>query len=378
MAKVVILQHRLLHYRVPLFELLRKKCKANGIDLHLVHGQASRREKKKSDEGFLPWAVTVKNSFWEVGPRDLVWQPFPAELRDADLIIVMQENRILSNYPLLLKRYFGGPRVAYWGHGVNFQSVAPTGLREKWKCFLLTRVDWWFAYTQMTVDLLRDAHYPMQKVTCLNNAIDTDGFKHDLDSFSDLDVIDAKKKLGFAPSAPVGIFCGSLYPDKKLDLLVTASDYIRQRIPEFSLVVIGDGPSMPELRNAAATRPWMQLLGVQKGQPKALHFKMATVMLNPGLVGLHIVDAFCARLIICTTDNARHSPEVAYLKNGINGIMIRDSIETYGQAIVDLLSDKKRLGEMQQAAWTDSNHYTLDNMTTNFANGIKNYCNNKM
>ncbi|MFW8602407.1 glycosyltransferase family 4 protein [Desulfobacterota bacterium M19] len=371
MIKVVILQHRLLHYRVAFFELLREKCIKLGIELNVVHGQASKRESVKKDEGGLPWALKVENRFWEFGARDLVWQPFPLEMRDADLVVVMQENRILSNYPLLLKRYFNGPKVAYWGHGVNFQSDAPSGLRERWKQFLLTKVDWWFAYTEMTVDLLLSAQYPMDKITRLDNAIDTNGFKDDLASFSEARVVEEKKKLGYASSAPVGLFCGSLYPDKKLDLLVGAADYIRQRVPGFGLVVIGDGPSMPLLQEAAESRPWLQLLGVQKGFPKALYFRMADVMLNPGLVGLHIVDAFCASLILCTTDNARHSPEVAYLKNGINGLMISDSVEAYGQAIVELFADPDRLARMKNASLADSNHYTMENMAENFANGIK-------
>lgn len=371
MTKVVILQYRLLHYRVDFFDLLRERCLSLGIDLHLVHGQASRRESVKKDEGTLPWAVKVHNRFFEFGARDLVWQPFPHKMRDAALVVVMQENRILSNYPLLLWRHFGKAKIAYWGHGINFQSEAPSGLREKWKHFLLTRVDWWFAYTQMTVDLLNSAHYPMANTTCLDNAIDSKGFIEQLNSFTDPDVRAAKKILGFHPSSPVGLFCGSLYPDKKLDLLIESADYIRKQIPDFNVVIIGDGPSLPFLEEAATSRPWMQLLGVQKGFAKALHFRMADVMLNPGLVGLHIVDAFCAGLILCTTDTARHSPEVVYLKDGINGLMTNDRVEDYGQAIVDLLSDPERLGQMQDASFTESTRYTMENMASNFATGIQ-------
>ncbi len=44
----------------------------------------------------------------------------------------------------------------------------------------LTKLDWWFACTQMTVDILAKAGYPQQQVTNLNNAIDTGAFKADL------------------------------------------------------------------------------------------------------------------------------------------------------------------------------------------------------
>ena len=74
--------------------------------------------------------------------------------------------------------------MAYWGHGANFQSDAPAGVRERWKQMLLTKVDWWFAYTQMMVDILAKAGYPQQQITNLSNAIDTGAFKRDLAAVS--------------------------------------------------------------------------------------------------------------------------------------------------------------------------------------------------
>ena len=101
MKKVVICQHRLPHYRVGLFERLREACARLEIGLHLVHGQASERELVRNDEGWLPWAYKVTNRYWRAGACDVIWQPFPDALRDADLVILQQENRILSNYPLI-------------------------------------------------------------------------------------------------------------------------------------------------------------------------------------------------------------------------------------------------------------------------------------
>jgi glycosyltransferase involved in cell wall biosynthesis len=371
MKKVVVFQYRLLHYRTKLFEQLRAACDTKGIQFELVHGQASRRESVKKDEGSLPWAHKVQNSFWEMGERDLVWQPYPSHLKDADLVVVMQENRVLSNYPLMLSRLWSKRKVAYWGHGKNFQSDAPAGLREQWKNFLLRRVDWWFAYTGMTVDILQKAGYPAHQITCLDNAIDTSSFKADLASWSSADVTAAKLQLGMAADAVVGVFCGSLYPDKKLDLLVASADLIRQHMPNFAVVVIGDGPSMPQVREAAATRSWMHLLGVRKGLEKALYFRMGDVMLNPGLVGLHIVDAFCAGMVMMTTRTARHSPEVAYLRDGENGVYSDDTPQAYSQAVLDVIQDPARLQRMKAAALADSNHYTLEHMVQRFADGIE-------
>jgi glycosyltransferase involved in cell wall biosynthesis len=369
-SKVVILQHRLLHYRVGLFELLRERCLARGIELHLVHGQPTQREMVKKDTGSLAWADVVVNRYWEIGESDWLWQPYLAHLCDAELLVLMQESRLLSNYPWLLSRLWSDRKIAYWGHGVNFQSDAPNGLRERWKRLLLTKVDWWFAYTQVTADMVAKSRYPVNQITCLNNAIDTDAFKRKLAAVLDTDLLNVRQTLGISSGAPVGLFCGSLYPDKRLEFLIAAADRIYDDSPYFHCIVLGDGPSMTFMREAAVSRPWLHLLGVTIGAEKAQYFRMADFMLNPGLVGLHIVDAFCAGLVMVTTSGARHSPEIAYLKNGVNGVMTGDSVDEYAQSILALIRDRERFEQIRLAALADADVYTLENMVKQFVEGI--------
>lgn len=369
---VVVVQYRLLHYRLELFEQLRRACHDRGFRLELVVGQATRRERLRADEGELSWARKVVNRVWEIGGRDWVWQPLPADLRHAELVIVMQESRLLSNYALLLRRALGsGQSVAYWGHGRNFQSQTPSGLRERWKRFMLTRVDWWFAYTEMSAALVRAEGYDTERITCLNNAIDTGKFRADLIGCTDLELAAARVRLGLVPSDSVALFCGSLYSDKRLDLLVEAAEIIHVKSPNFTLLVIGDGPMEPAMREAAARRPWMKLLGVCKGHEKALFFRLADVVVNPGAVGLHIVDAFCAGLVLITTKAAKHGPEVAYLVDGVNGLYAGDTADSYADAVLGLLNDPERLNAMKRAALADANRYSLESMVDNFAVGIE-------
>ena len=371
MKKVIIFQSRLLHYRTNLFEQLRAVCAGRGIELHLVYGQASHRELFRKDEGTLPWANKVRNHFWEVGGRDIVWQPFPAKHKDANLVVVMQENRIISNYPLLLSRVWSCRKVAYWGHGKNFQSDAPAGLREKWKSLLLTRVDWWFAYTEKTVNILRQAGYPEAKITCLDNAIDNEGFQHDLASISSEYLNQLREEIGAHEKSRIGLFCGSLYPDKRLDYMVAAADQIHAELPDFQLLIIGDGPSASEINAAAASRPWLKCVGARKGREKAAYFRLADIIFNPGAVGLHVNDSFCAGIPMATTFEARHGPEFAYLDNGRNCIVTHGGSSNYARAIISLLRDDNEYKHLCSGARDTASRYTLKNMVDRFADGIE-------
>ena len=96
----------------------------------------------------------MTNRYVYLRGRDILWQPFPEKYRDGGLVVVLQENRLLSNYLWLFWRNGRKAKIGYWGHGRNLQAGAPTGLNEKWKLLLVGRVDWWFAYTQMTREIL--------------------------------------------------------------------------------------------------------------------------------------------------------------------------------------------------------------------------------
>lgn len=369
---VVIVQYRLLHYRLELFEQLRQACANRGICLELVVGQATRRERARADEGSLPWARKVVNKVWEVGGRDWLWQPLPREVADAGLVVVMQENRLLSNYGLILRRLLGGKvAVAYWGHGRNFQSERPNGWRERWKRLMILPVDWWFAYTPSSAEIVRQAGFPAERITCLNNAINGAGFIADLQSVSAGELAEARQSLGMAEQAQVAIYCGSIYAEKRIGLLLEAADLLRARLPDFHLIVVGDGPEASNVKQAAATRPWLHVRGVRKGRDKALDYRMASVMLNPGAVGLHVVDAFAARTPLFTQVSAMHGPEYDYLVDGVNGrSMTDDSAESYAEAVAKVFTVPGLLATMQAQCAADAQRYTLESMVENFASGM--------
>jgi len=371
MIKVAIVQYRLLHYRLQLFELLRSRLNSAGVELQLIHGQASMTERSRNDEGKLAWAIPVRNLFLRLNGKDLVWQPLPAAASDAALVVVMQENRLLSNYWLQLRRALGGPRMAFWGHGRNYQSTAPSGLRESWKTWWLRRVDWWFAYTDGSRRYVVRHGFPDDRITTLNNAIDGSGFERDLLSITPEDVERAAADLGIDAGSQVAIYCGSIYAEKRIGVLLESADLLRQQLPDFHLLVVGEGPQSGLMKTAAVTRPWLHMLGPRKGRDKALFYKLAQVMLNPGLVGLHVVDAFVAQTPLVTQMSALHSPEYDYLVDGKNGRAVADdSAQAYADAVARIFVTPGELAAMRAQCAADAKNYTLENMAANFADGI--------
>ena len=365
MQSVVIVQRRLPHYREALFERMRERLAADGIRLRLLHGQATRAEESKRDAGHLDWAEALPNTYL-FGDR-LCWQRFNPQVRDASLVVMGQENKLVYN--LLAMSIERPARLAYWGHGRDMQAVHPNGIGERFKKWLAVKVDWWFAYTTMTRDIVAGYGFPSERITVLDNAVDTSALATQLRAVTADSVAAQRKQLAIG-DGPVALYIGSLYADKRLDFLLQAADALRERIATFTLIVVGDGPLRGTLDSAAATRPWLHVLGAQRGADKARLLKLADVMLNPGLVGLGILDSFVAGVPMITTDCRIHSPEIAYLDSGVNGVMTINDLHAYVDAVASLLRLPGALDAVARGAARSAEHYTVENTAGKYCEGI--------
>ena len=167
-------------------------------------------------------------------------------------MIVEQASKLLVNYPLLAWRRFGGPRVAWWGHGVNLDGGSASALGEGVKRRLARRADWWFCYTEGTARIVEGLGVPRDRMTVVQNAVDTKEVQRLRSEISEAQLAATRAELGIG-SGPVGVYVGSLYNTKRIPFLIEASDQIRSKLPDFHLIVIGDGPDRPFLDAAAST-----------------------------------------------------------------------------------------------------------------------------
>lgn len=362
--RVLVVQRRLTHYRVPFFETLRADLRAEGLELVLAHGDPTPDEAAKKDSGELDWAVRLPTRYLLDGR--LCWQPIRHLARDAALTVVTAENKLICN----LFEQFGarGRRVALWGHGANLQGDAMS-LRERFKARVALRADWWLAYTEMSRDLVQALGFPAERITVLDNAVDVSELSSQFAAVDTQAQAALRADLGMG-EGPVGLYLGSLYAEKRIDFLLDAARAIRRELPGFELLVIGGGAQQRLIEEAAARESWIKALGVRKGAAKVLAASLANVMLNPGLVGLNILDSFAGGLPMLTTDCGLHSPEIAYLDSGRNGLMTANALGDYVQASVSLLRDRERLKAMRAACLADAGHYTLAHMSERFTQGV--------
>ena len=362
--QVLVVQRRLTHYRVPFFELLRADLRRAGLELKLAYGTPAPDEATKRDGGELPWATALPTRY-VLGGR-VCWQPFGHLARDAAVTVITAENKLVCN----LAEQFGAPgrRVMLWGHGGNLQGRRDS-LRERFKAWVALRADWWLAYTGLSRDLVQELGFPADRITVLENAVDTSELRAQLDAVTPEARAAGRAVLGVGPG-PVGIYIGSLYAEKRVDFLLDAARAIRAQLPSFELLVVGGGPQEALVTEAAARHPWIKPLGVLRGADKALALSLADLYLHPGAIGLAVQDAFVAGVPLVTAALATHGPEIAYVDSGRNGLVTPDDLPAYVQGCVRLLTDAGQHAAMKAQCLADGRRYTLENMSRRFTEGV--------
>jgi L-malate glycosyltransferase len=369
--RVVIVQEAVLQYRARFFELLRDRLDREGVDLDLVHSNVPASADVAGDAVDLPWATRVdKRDVW-LGGRRLVWQRAHHVARAGDLVIVEQASRHLLNYLLAGERALGRRRLALWGHGRNLRVTQASRSAEWVKRRLSRHVDWWFAYTELSADIVAALGFPRDRITVVQNAFDTRALAAAVDALDAAAVERLRAEWGIG-DAPVGLYLGGLFVEKRLDLVRAAADEVRRRDGRFVLLVAGGGTERAAMDEFARTRPWVRCVGPRFGADKAALLALADVLVVPAEAGLVVLDALAGGVPIAISAHEVHNPEVAYLRDGVNSLIVDDGGDPrrYAAAVADLLADAPRRQALAAGCREERTRYTVEEMATRFADGI--------
>ena len=369
MKKVLIIQKALPLYRIDFFNLLYEKLRDKGIQLTLIHGQRDENTALKNDEAELPWAIRVKNTYIRLGRLLLIWQPCLSYLKGYDLVITEQANKLILNYFILALKPFYKYKHAYWGHGLNLQ-VEYGNYGNVFKRKFLKTVDWWFAYTKGVKDYLIGAGVNPDIITTVQNAVNTTAMRIIYDSITEQEVSELQIKFDLNRQSKVGIYCGGIYKEKRIDFLIEACDRIHEVLPEFVLFVIGSGSEAYKFIDASKTRYWLHYLGPMFGREKIQFFKVSDFFLMPGLVGLAVLDAFTLNTPMITTEYEYHSPEIEYLTHDYNGLIVANDLQKYVNQCILAFTDHALKGQLTNGCEASYKKYTVEQMATNYVDGI--------
>lgn len=369
MKTVLVIQQQMKQYRLPFFTALGEALLRDNICLKVAYSEPRNRD-GRNDNCDLPPELGLKVKSWQMFGERILWQPLLWDAIAANLVIAEQANKLVLNYLLVLLSLVGFRQVAFWGMGED-RCADKSELSEWVRRHAAKMVNWWFTYTPATAKFLTSNGVLPDRITIVNNSVDTRSFSESVRNIGDSEIAAVRQQLGIEPGCRVGLFCGALGAHKGIGFLLDCAQLIREQVPDFHLLVLGSGLESSKVEAVSKSCPWVHYVGPKFGPEKALFFKMADIFLLPEGVGLGILDGFAAGLPLITTDFDHHGPEIEYLESGRNGVLTEHNIRAYASAAGSLLQNPQALDRLKEAARETGQRYSIEAMVENFRSGIK-------
>lgn len=361
--KIVLLQRVLPAYREPLFEALREQAHQAGHSFELWVSPASGGFARRGTEGRLSWVCSLAVKALPAWLGGVEYQSLPwREVLAADVVIVPDSARCFSNMLVLLLRRLWGKRVLTWGHGVNFQPDAISRLLASLRYRMLHLAHGHLVYTQTCVAALQAAGFGSAFIAVSENAIDDTPATGLHAQHPEVLAFRAAHGLGDAPCV---VFLGSWYARKRPEVVLEVGLALRQRVPQARVLVIGGGDGLAVLEAQAAQLPWLTLLGPLHGREKFVALAAARCLVVSGVAGLNLLDAMAVGLPVVLPQRADHSPEVAYVVDGVNGLVVPDESARLAQACSRLIEDRVLQAQLSEGARHTSAARTVQAMAGN-------------
>jgi len=274
----------------------------------------------------------VRNRFLRIAGRRLVYQPvfLRVALGGYDALVIGHEIKYFVNLALLFWFRLLGKPVLFWGFGTgqDFWDESRGTLGKSFtrcvnaaKNLLVRMASGYLAYTESGVATVERAGMPRDRIAVLNNTIDlTDEIAGHARAQA-LDRGALRRALGVTPDAVVFVFVGRLLAGKRVEELIRAIGPLRRKGMDVQALIVGDGPERTALEAEAAGDA--RFLGaIHDVASISRIFRAADALVIPGYVGLAVNRAFAHGLPVITMRSDWHSPEIDYVEDGVNGLIL--------------------------------------------------------
>lgn len=281
---------------------------------------------------------------------------------DPDVIIYWLRLRHLYLFPTLLLIKILRKKAIYWGHGSDLHNKTSMRLKTVAKNIKYRLSDALILYGEHLKKNVKNQFH--HKTFIANNTLYFNKYKK---KHIDKRTLLSKYNIKTAKN----IICmGRMQKRKRLDSLFSAFELLDSR--DIGLILIGpdtDGI----LRDVHLDNIYK--LGPIFGDERLDLLFAADVFCLPGAVGLSIVDAFYCGLPIVTEDGDE-SPEMMYLKNGVNGFIVpRGDVKQLSDKLQLLLDDdvmRERFSlEARKEIFTTGH---IDKMCKGFTAALRSVC----
>lgn len=311
-SSLAILQPEIPHYRTEFFHLLEEKC--GKVDIFTFVG------KKDSENcGLMVQMNSIHIACRLFGPI-LIYNPLPLLSRRYDTLVLMLHFGHLTTWLLLLTRFIHRKKIVVWGQGISVKRYLKEEINPDWRLqWMIKLADGAWLYMDKEYQLWRSI-FPNKPMAALGNSLSgiDEMIKYQPTESKD----NLKKKYGIIEQH-VFVFCARFEnPYRRTDLLLEIIEKLDSTYNGF--IIIGTGKNKPDFSHYPNVYDFGALYDTTI---KRELFYLSDLYLQPGWVGLSIVEAMAYGKPICTfvrSVDTLQCVEYSYIQDGVNGMIFEN------------------------------------------------------
>ena len=314
MKKILLVSFHVHHYRIKIYNYFFEEFKKSGIDFAVLANSIQD--------------VSLKPKFnvYIEKPSYLKYIRFIGEYQ-PDYVITYLNLSDTRIYPVMYYCRIKKIPLIYWGHGINL--LTPDNVIKNIIYHHLHRLaDAIILYSEGELRYIKKKNHP--KVFIANNTLDFSGIEP-RDKKKDLDYIRAKYHIR---EEHLVLFVGRVTELKKLDVLLNLF-----RDKNIALVIVGPGIKPHHLDIIREVPNYYYLGEIYEDKEIQAVFNASKFFCIPGNIGLGLNQAFFWGIPVVTLEGL-NTPEIIYLKDHVNGYIVRQP-EEIEEKILTTLKDEK-------------------------------------
>jgi glycosyltransferase involved in cell wall biosynthesis len=251
--------------------------------------------------------------------------------KEFDAAILDDEIKYISHLAIILAARLRRRSVVYWGFGYPSGTMRQEGpmmpgqsinnsLRTMFRQTIVRFVDGHLAYTRLGAESLAKGGMPRSRIVTVRNTVNIEQ-EFGLRAIAEReDETELRQDPGASARVPILLYFGRYLPEKRVDLLIEYAKFSAERGRNVCIVLSGAGVGRDRLfaRAGASNIVFQSLVGLALA--RALRSTSAVVI--PEFSGLAITHAFAHGAPFITREGIVHSPEIEYLIDGENGLLL--------------------------------------------------------
>jgi glycosyltransferase involved in cell wall biosynthesis len=360
-------------YRKSFFERLNS---GSEIEFVVVHGRAPRGSDIIEAVGPFNFPnIKVRNREIRIGGRSFLWQPvfWRAVRGEFDAAVIGEEVKYLSSIAVALVLWLRNRPFVLWGFGYHqYDRPQETSLARisasiagGFKRMLYRVAAGYLVYTKRGELALRGLSSPPRMIAVLRNTVDMkrEAQFRAMVAFEPLE--QALQELGLRTKSTKLLYFGRLIATKYVDLLVAYARHCAESGRDVEVIIFGQGADKGRLQALSAGLANVAFHS-HEDLKLARSLRVSAAVVIPGYVGLAVTHAFAHGVPIVTRRGQMHSPEVEYIEEGINGLMLPEAPAAFFAALDAFVDDCDLQRRLATGAEQTARTFDMDHMVSIF------------